>query len=291
MQFRELLDLGDQRLQQAGVAEAELDARILLQAATGKSRTEIYLQANDQVANKDYAAYLSLLERRILREPVAYILGEQEFWSLPFVVSSDVLIPRPETEFLLDRVLTLTDKENFEKGAILDLCCGSGVIAVVLARETGQTIFATDISRKALDVTLLNASKHSVGGKVVGIQGDLLGSFGGKAHRRFSLIVSNPPYVSSGDIKDYLEPEVSGFEPHLALDGGEKGLDLIIKIVTSLTDVLLPGGQLFMEIGADQGEAIRSLFSDIPNSRKKFTGLRVLKDYAGRDRVLCVKRI
>ena len=126
--------------------ESDLDARLLLEYCTGKSRTEIFLDGGSEVNQEIQDSYLLLLERRKKREPVAYILGEQEFWSLPFWVTPDVLIPRPETEFLLDRVFALTDPENFQKGHILDLCCGSGVIAIVLAKETGKIIFASDIS-------------------------------------------------------------------------------------------------------------------------------------------------
>lgn len=291
MQLFELLQVGTKRLNEAGVEAAELDARLLLQAATGKSRTELYLSSDIAVSATQQHQYDFYLQKREKREPIAYILGEQEFWSLSFKVTPDVLIPRPETEFLLDRVLALTDIRNLQQGAILDLCCGSGIIATVMALETGRQIMAADISPLALQLTNENARRHKVVDKVTTIHGDLLSPFIGKDAIGFSLIISNPPYVSSNDVDCNLEPEVSHFEPRLALDGGERGLDLIEKIVASLPEVLLSGGQFFMEIGADQGEAVRSLLvASEKENRKCFHDIAILQDYSGRNRVVCAKR-
>ncbi|NOR25719.1 MAG: peptide chain release factor N(5)-glutamine methyltransferase [Desulforhopalus sp.] len=274
-------------MQTALLPEYDLDARLLLEYCTGKSRTEIFLDGGSEVNQQLLDTYSQLLERRTKREPIAYILGEQEFWSLPFFVTSDVLIPRPETEFLLDRVLALTVSENLQKGPVLDLCCGSGVIATVLAKETGRTIYASDISKKALDVTRKNVKRHSLGSRVVLVQGDLFSHFSEESN--FSLIVSNPPYVSSFDVANSLSPEVGVFEPHLALDGGADGLELIKEIRDGLAKVLGPGGQCFMEIGADQGEAVRLLFLEKVAGLPGFQHVEILVDYAGRDRVVHVR--
>jgi release factor glutamine methyltransferase len=284
MRLIDLLHFGEVELQGAKVTEYELDARLLLEYCTGKSRTEIFLDAGSEVNQEIQESYLLLLGRRKKREPVAYILGEQEFWSLPFSVSPDVLIPRPETEFLLDRVFALTEPENFQKGHILDLCCGSGVIATVLAKETGKTIFASDISSKALEMTKKNSSRHHLGSLVVLVQGNLLSPF--REERKFSLIVSNPPYVSSFDVENSLLPEVVVYEPHLALDGGVRGLERIKEIRDRLPMVLCPGGQCFIEIGADQGAAVRKLFMENVAGRPGFQRVEILVDYAGRDRVV-----
>lgn len=284
MRLIDLLNFGKRELDSVGIAEAELDARLLLEYCTKKSRTEIFLHAKDEVASVTHAAYMRLLMRRKKREPIAYILGEQEFWSLPFWVSPDVLIPRPETEFLLDRVFALTDPENFEKGKILDLCCGSGVIATVLGKETGKEIFALDISSKALLVTQKNAKRHCPKIPIQLIQGDLLSAF--KENGVFSLIVSNPPYVSSFDVSTNLMPEVKEYEPHLALDGGVDGLLLIQKIRETLPTVLCPGGQCFIEIGADQGNLVKTLFQDEKSNLPRFQQVDILVDYAGRDRIV-----
>jgi len=284
MQLIELLHLGEAELQSAQVPDYELEARLLLEHCTGKSRTKIYLDGGCEVQQQLIDTYLLLLERRKKREPIAYILGEQEFWSLPFFVTSDVLIPRPETEFLLDRVLALTLPENTHKGHILDLCCGSGVIATVLAKETGKKIYASDISTKALEVANKNFTRHCLESKVVLIQGNLLSPFSGAGI--ISLVVSNPPYVSSFDIVKNLEPEVAKYEPRLALDGGAMGLEIIKAIREELPVVLCPGGQCFIEIGADQGEAVKQLFLEKRGGLAGFQQVEILVDYAGRDRVL-----
>lgn len=287
MRLVELLQFGEVELHAAQVPESDLEARLLLEYCTGKSRTEIFLDGSSEVQQQLIETYLLLLERRKQREPLAYILGEQEFWSLPFWVTADVLIPRPETEFLLDRVLALTVPENLQKGAVLDLCCGSGVIATVLAKEIGQTIYASDISKKALAVAKKNILRHHLNSQVVLVQGNLLSPY--SVEGKFSLVVSNPPYVSSFDIATNLAPEVVVFEPHLALDGGVKGLDLIKQIRDGLPKVLRPGGQCFIEIGADQGEMVRSLFLKKVAGSPNFQQVEILVDYAGRDRVLHVR--
>ncbi len=284
MRLLEILHLGQTELQRAGVTEYELDARLLLEYCTGKTRSAIFLDGRCTVAQDIVLSYQRLLERRKKREPLAYIVGEQEFWSLLFEVNSDVLIPRPETEFLLDRVLALTDPQNLQKGHILDLCCGSGVIATVLARETGKRIIASDLSHKALRMTKRNAHRHTLDSLVVPVQGNLLAPF--SAIEPFSLIVSNPPYVSSFDVAYTLQPEVVGFEPHMALDGGVRGLELIQQIRDALPLVLCPGGQCFIEIGAGQGAETKRLFLENSAGRIPFQQVEILVDYAGRDRVV-----
>jgi release factor glutamine methyltransferase len=284
MRLIDLLHFGESELNAAGVPEAELNARLLLEYCSAKSRTEIFLSGETEVHREVQESYLRLLERKKNREPIGYILGEQEFWSLPFYVSPDVLIPRPETEFLLDRVFALTDPENFEKGKILDLCSGSGVIATVLGKEIGKTIFAADISYNALEMTRKNAKRHHVDQFVVPVQGHLLSLF--LEHRQFSLIVSNPPYVSSLDVAKNLMPEVEAYEPHLALDGGEWGLERIKEIREGLPMVLCPGGQCFIEIGAEQGNEVRKMFQENVAGRPGFQQVEILVDYAGRDRVV-----
>jgi release factor glutamine methyltransferase len=284
MRLIDLLQFGTSELQKAAILEYENDARLLLEDVLDKSRTELFLAADSPVDRHKCEKYASYLERRKKREPVAYILGEQEFWSLPFYVSPDVLIPRSETEFLLDRVFAKTKPENFSNGRILDLCSGSGVIATILAKETGQTVFAADISWRALQVTQKNATRHSQKNSVQVVLSDLLAAFCDCPV--FSLIVSNPPYVSRFDIDHSLEPEVSCFEPHLALDGGVHGLESIAKIRQELPKVLLDGGQFFMEIGADQGKTVYELFKRKTGLGYEFQHVEILKDYAGRDRVL-----
>ncbi len=284
MQVNEILAEGTELLQKAGVEEYELDARLLLEAVLKKSRTELFLAAREDIGTDDTSSYMTMIRRRATREPVAYMLGEQEFWSLAFTVTPDVLIPRPETEFLLEQVFSLTKPENFEKGCIVDLCCGSGVIAAIIALEKTQTVYAVDLSPQALKVARQNVIRHNLLDRVQLIQGNLLDSFSRKSN--CSLIVSNPPYISHTDVLTNLEPEVGKFEPHLALDGGDRGMDLIEIIYRQLEDVLLPGGQFFMEFGADQGEEIAQLFRGDKGASSFFSTVEIIQDYAGRDRVL-----
>lgn len=284
MSVKELLQSGATELEQAGVVEACNDARLLLENCLGKSRTELFLSAESAVKSDKQVEYRQLIARRKLREPVAYILGECEFWSLPFNVTPDVLIPRPETEFLIDRVLSLTKRENITSGKILDLCCGSGVIAIVLAKETGERIVAMDISTGALHVAKRNAHYNDVVSGIDFVQTDLFSGLLMK--REFSLIVSNPPYVSRFDVDNTLEPEVAFFEPHLALDGGDKGLEVIQKIRYILPLILKPGGEVYIEIGADQGADVVALFREKIKNQPQFEMVEILLDYTGRNRVL-----
>lgn len=284
MRVADVLKWGASELLRAGVEEGELDARLLLEHVLRKTRTELFLAAASNVSSAQMGAYSALISERAERKPVAYILGEQEFWSLPFAVTPDVLIPRPETEFLLEQVLKRVNPSNLQSDRIVDLCCGSGVIATILAKETGKRVVALDISEKALAVTRKNICSHGVDASVLLIQGDLLNPI--KSSGILTLVVSNPPYVSHLDVIENLEPEVSGHEPHLALDGGADGLDLIIRIREQLEKRLASGGELFMEIGADQGKVVKKLFASRSGVSGGFGFVEILNDYAGRNRVV-----
>ncbi|BCL60198.1 release factor glutamine methyltransferase [Desulfomarina profundi] len=284
MHINELLRAGTVALEKADVVSPGTDARVLLQHCLGKNRIELLLHGDENVEESRESFYFKCIARRVNHEPVAYILGQCEFWSLPFNLTNDVLIPRPETEFLLDRVLTIANKENLTRGRILDLCCGSGVISVVLARETGQRILAVDISPEALAVAAMNRDDHALTSRIDLLCSDLCSALCRKT--RFSLIVTNPPYVSTSAIQYSLEKDVAGFEPHLALDGGEKGLDVIGRIRAVMPLMLLPGGEIFMEIGADQGEAVENIFLENETVLPGFVQVKIITDYAGLDRVL-----
>jgi release factor glutamine methyltransferase len=284
MRVVELIRSAVEELAQVGIEGSETDVNLLLGHCLNKTRTELFLAAYEEVPETVCTTFFDLLRRRKRREPLAYILGEREFWSLPFFVSQAVLIPRPETEFLVEQVLIAYRKKTFPKGQILDLCCGSGAIAVVLARELERDVTAVDLSAPALAVAKKNCSRHLPADRVNLIQADLLSAFANK--RMFSLVVSNPPYLSSNDVRQNLEPEVACYEPHLALDGGEHGLDVIERIRDGLPPVMAPGGEIFIEIGADQGEKVRDMFMKPIDSVEIFQNIAILKDYAGRDRVL-----
>ncbi len=274
-----------EQLSRVGIKESiEVDVQLLLCACLKISRTELLLRRGDELSLSQQQDFSKLIERRIAREPVAYIIGNQEFWSLDFFVGPDVLIPRPETEFLLEQVLRHSSDFLSETDQILDLCTGSGVIAVVLAKELARNITGVDISGKALEVARKNCKYHKVEELVQLTESDL---FSGLPKRQqFGLIVSNPPYISTFEVNNSLEPEVAEYEPLLALDGGIDGLALIRKIRAELPCYLRSGGMFFMEFGAALGKQVEDLFSLVGDDGSYFTEVTILKDYAGRDRVL-----
>ena len=286
MRVVDLIRFGVNRLEVAGVEQAALEVELLLGFCLEKSRSGLFLAARVEVNERQEQKFLSLLARRASHEPMAYILGEKEFWSLPFLVTAAVLIPRPETEFLLEAVFAAMKNGQWQPGPVLDLCCGSGVIGIILAREMGRIVTAVDLSTQALQVTRQNAIRHQVVDRLALVQADLLSAFVSRPY--FSLVVSNPPYVGEQELRDGLQPEVACFEPHLALNGGAGGLDIIKRIRTTLPHVLRAGGEFFMEIGAEQGPAVMQLFTN-DDGEQTFERVEVLQDYSGRDRVLHAK--
>ncbi len=284
MHVIDLIHLGIKQLEEAGIDNAALEVDLLLGFCLGKNRTGLLLAAAMEVNKDQEQEFLTLLARRAGHEPTSYLLSEQEFWSLPFLVTPAVLIPRPETEFLLEQVLAVSQHKLWPPGPVLDLCCGSGVIGIILALEMQQPVLAVDLSGQALEVARQNAIRHQVTDRLTLLQADLLSAFVPRPH--FSLIVSNPPYVSSEEMRAGLQPEVDLFEPHLALDGGVRGLEIIARIRESLPQLLIPGGEFFMEIGADQGQEVMQLFHCSVNSEQPFDRIEIMQDYSGRDRVL-----
>lgn len=288
----DLLQQATNRFKQAGIDTPRLDAEVLLAFVLSRTRTQMYLNLGDRIDPDQARNYLQLIERRSRREPIGYITGLCEFWSRPFQVDSAVLIPRPETEVLVELVLA---RSNFfsisdARQHYLDLCCGSGIIAVTIALECGQhfhKMVASDISAEALTVCRRNCISHGVDHKIMLVQADL--ATGMADNPTFTLITANPPYVSRTEMAAGLQQEVIGFEPLLALDGGEEGLDHIRAIIGALPGLLAPGGDFFMEIGADQAIAVRQIFA-APNTLGLFDSIEVFSDYAGRDRVVHARR-
>lgn len=274
-------------LEEAGVEQADLECVLLLGYILGLSRTEVYLRGDLVLDEKSRTQFMEYIHRRANREPLAYIIGEQEFWSLSFSVNDDVLIPRPETEFLLEVVFEYLKCHNLAVERCIDLCCGSGVIAVVLARQLGATVLAIDRSSHALAVTRENSRRHHVADAVMVLCSDLLAAV--RPDCVFPLIVSNPPYVSRGALEGELAPEVARYEPRLALDGGVDGLDVVRRIACDAGSLLAPGGMFFMECGADQGEAVEAIFAEAALRGRFYEQCSILQDYSGRDRVLLAR--
>lgn len=283
----ELLQKSAAVLDAAGVESSAIDAELLLGHCLGMSRTELYLNTQSSLSSTSLSQFQAMLNRREQREPLAYILGVQEFWSLDFLVTPDVLIPRPETEQLLEKVIAFQNDLQSDSGLLVDLCCGSGAIAVVLAKELQRKVLAIDISSKALCVARANCKKHNVSHLVSFLQSDLLTAL--RPVSELSCVVTNPPYVSREEMEEGLQPEVNLYEPHLALDGGRKGLEIIQRMQKQLLVRMAPGGNLFMEIGSDQGQEICQMFSTKEPERLSFSDVSVQKDYAGHDRIFQAK--
>jgi release factor glutamine methyltransferase len=273
-----------QRLADAGVAEPEIEAALLLGYVLSYSRSRFFLALEQEIPPPQLALFATLLSRRLLREPLAYLTGEQEFWSLPFAVSRQVLIPRPETEELLEKILATVRQEGLPSGPVLDLGVGSGAITVVLARELPERlVFGADLSLAALKVARGNSLRHQVQARIFLVNSDWLTAI--KQERRFALVVSNPPYIAAA-VLDTLQPEVRDFEPHRALNGGADGLSDIRALAAQVHRVMLAGGLFFMEIGADQQEAVLKIFSSFP----EYDRLQVHPDLAGLPRIFQARR-
>ncbi|WP_456473548.1 peptide chain release factor N(5)-glutamine methyltransferase [Desulfolithobacter sp.] len=270
--------------QDPDIENPELDARLLVQHVTGLGRTELFLQGDRPVSREESDRLQQLLHRRLRREPLQYLLGSCEFWSRTFLVSPAVLIPRPETEFLLEHALSTLRKAPLA-GPVVDLCTGSGVIAVILALELGLPVIGVDISLDALVMARKNVLLHDLSDRISLVGGDLLSWC--RPGTGLGCIVSNPPYVKDDDIQT-LQPEVRDWEPLLALSGGERGLDIIERIILEGADRLAPDGWLFLEIGADQGGSVLDLLDTAAPNR--FVEVRVVKDWADRPRVLQARK-
>ncbi|MCC6847966.1 MAG: peptide chain release factor N(5)-glutamine methyltransferase [Deltaproteobacteria bacterium] len=242
-----------------GIASARLDAELLLAEVLGTDRIGVYLRFDRPLAGTEVDAYRALVKRRGGGEPVAHLLGRREFWSRSFVVTPDVLVPRPETELVVERALAAADAAGGRARPlrILDLGTGSGALAVTLAAELPQAdVTAVDASPAALAVAGRNAAALGVAARTRFLASDWTTALAAAA--RFDLVVSNPPYVPSGDLAD-LPPEVRR-EPTLALDGGPDGLAAYRRIAAEAARVLAPGGALVCEVGAGQAAAVAALF-------------------------------
>nr|WP_321466738.1 peptide chain release factor N(5)-glutamine methyltransferase [uncultured Desulfobulbus sp.] len=272
-----LLQSAAAQLTEVALEDADLEARLLLQFVTTFDRTQLVLRSTEELAESVITRYQSLIDQRCQRIPLQHLTGLQEFWSLELIVSPAVLIPRPETEFLVEQVLEAMPRDHDQ--LVLDMCTGSGAIALVLARELGCRVVAVDLSLDALAIAQGNRGKYQLQAQVDLVQSDLFAGL--HPASRFDCIVSNPPYIVEAEI-DGLDPEVARFEPRMALSGGENGLDCIGRIIDAAPDFLQPGGWLFMEIGADQKAAVERL---LRASRGPFEQIEVLADYAGRPRV------
>jgi release factor glutamine methyltransferase len=271
-----------QTLSAAGCDTPRLDAEVLLAHVLGQDRAWLYAHPEYSLDPNQLGDYQALIARRAEREPVAYLTGHKEFFGLDFVVTPGVLIPRPETERLVEIALQMLEAgSSSETPAIVDVGTGSGAIAVALATHAPATrVVAADISAAALVVARRNAIRHGVAGRVDFLQSDLLASLKGPFH----LIVANLPYLSRADLAA-APPEVARWEPRLALEAGPDGLADIRRLLAMAASRLRPAGALLAEIGAGQGADVLAL----ANQHFPRATVEIAQDYAGLDRVLIAR--
>lgn len=268
--YRELLEEGKHILAQAEIVDAECDAWLLLEHVSGMNRAQFFLHQQDTVPDELEADYRGMLRKRAEHIPLQHLTGTQEFMGLEFQVSPDVLIPRQDTELLVEKLLP-----HIQGKRVLDVCTGSGCIAISLAvLGKPKQMDAVDLSEKALIQAGKNAKR--LGADVSFYRSDMLDKING----RYDVIVSNPPYIAS-DVVDELMPEVQEHEPRMALDGGADGFDLYRRLLAQAPERLLSGGLLAVEIGYDQREAVMELFRE-----QRFTDVYCDRDLCGNDRVV-----
>ncbi len=295
LSVKEILNIGQRRLQDAGVSDADLDCKLLYCFMRNITRTQLILMYQNVLEDRLCDEYFRLIDERASGKPLQYITGTQEFMGLEFDVNESVLIPRQDTETMVEDVISVI-KDGALRGEslegtgrrewdILDLCTGSGAIGISLAKLlTGVKVNVTcsDVSKAALEVARKNAGKLGVSKNIKFAEGDMFASFDGRfKKKKFDLIVSNPPYIES-DVIPTLQTEVKDHEPMSALDGGEDGLDFYRIIAGEAGGFLKKRGVLFLEIGCDQGNAVRELLTEAGG----YSDIRCLKDLAGRDRII-----
>lgn len=285
MTLAEAINRAAAGLSDRGIPNARLDAELLLRHVLGRDRAWILTHIQDALDGEHEAIFDSLISRRANREPLQYITGTQEFWGLDFIVTPDVLIPRPETELIIES--SLQAMAGTPSPLIVDLCTGSGCIAVSLAKELPSSrILATDSSEKAVAVARLNARKHQVADRIRFLHGDLfepleeLDILG-----KVDILVSNPPYVPAG-LMSILQPEVRDHEPETALLAGPEGTEIHVRIISTAPRYLRTQGSLIMEMGIGQATAVGQMI----RASGAYHSAEVLKDLAGIERVIIAKR-
>ncbi len=280
IQIQDALARAIQTLRNNGVESPRLDAELLLAHTLSTNRAIVLAWPERLLAPKELASYRALIARRVAREPLAYIVGHREFYDLDLVVDSRVLIPRPETELLIERALKIAQKKATPL-LVADVGSGSGALAVTLAVHLPQaTVYALDGSAGALAVTAENARRNGVTERVHCLQGDLLEPL----LQMVDLVAANLPYVTTAEWQD-LPPEIHDYEPRGALDGGPDGLCLMRRLLATAGAYLRPGGAILLEVGASQGAKVTAL------AHQHYPGamVRLYQDYAGLDRLVAVE--
>lgn len=260
------------------VGSPRMNAETLLMFVLGCDRAYLYAHPERKLTGDEENRYNATITERATGKPAQYITGHQEFWGIDFIVTPAVLIPRPETEHIIETVLELARAHNF--GRIADVGTGSGCIAIALAREfPGARLSAVDISPEALEIARANAARHEVGDRIAFAESDLLAAL---PPASFDLVVSNPPYVGETE-RDKVQKQVREFEPRVAVFSGEQGLDIYRRLIPQAHAALVPGGWLAMEMGYSVEQAVRELLAGWDN-------VRVTHDLQGIPRVIAAQR-
>jgi release factor glutamine methyltransferase len=286
--IKDLLKVTSEFLGKKGIESPRLSAEILLAHQLMITRVDLYLNFDKPLERTEIAGYRALIKRRLNREPIQYITGRQEFWSMDFLVGPQALIPRPESELLVEEALRLAKERRASEHLglkILDLGTGCGALAISIASELEEaSVWASDISQDALEVARLNAKRHGVEGQIEFVWGDLWEPFKALS-LTFDMIISNPPYIASDEIRS-LMPEVRDHEPMLALDGGVKGINYIEKIILAGAGYLNSEGWLLVEMDPEQTPAALGLIGETGC----YSEAGRVKDYSHRYRVVWARR-
>ena len=274
MQILKLINSGSKQLKIYNIGTSRLDSEILLAKILNKKREELLTNLNQKVTTQTVQNFNKLIARRSSKEPIAYIFKEKEFWSKIFFVDKNTLIPRPETELMVEKIIKIFEKQKIR---ILDIGTGTGCILIsILSELRNSSGVGVDISQKAIQMAVKNSKKHGLTSKIKFYRK----SFTEIYNHKFDLIVSNPPYIRSQDIKN-LEEDIKKFEPKLALDGGNDGLDVIKKVIYKSKSILKFKGMLALEIGNEQIKKVSKILID-----NNFRIRSEVKDY--KNNVRCV---
>ena len=279
MNIFEAIKKGDAILREIGIKSHKIDSEILMSRVIKKNRADIILNSKNELSQKDYNLYENLIIQRSKQKPIAHLTGKKEFWKYEFSVTKDVLIPRPDTEIIVEKTLKLTKNKN--KLKILEIGIGSGCILLSILKER-KNFYGTgiDISKKTIEICKINCKNLGLSSRVKLLKTDIDNFRYGK----YDLIISNPPYIKKFDLK-YLEKEVSFYEPKPALDGGLDGLSELKKVILNSSKLIKRNGKLVLEIAFDQAESVKSILK-----QNEFYINEIIKDLSKKNRCIISTR-
>ena len=279
MNIFEAIKKGDAILREIGIKSHKIDSEILMSRVIKKNRADIILNSKNELSQKDYNLYENLIIQRSKQKPIAYLTGKKEFWKYEFSVTKDVLIPRPDTEIIVEKTLKLTKNKN--KLKVLEIGIGSGCILLSILKER-KNFYGTgiDISKKTIEICKINCKNLGLSNRVKLLKTDIDNFRYGK----YDLIISNPPYIKKFDLK-YLEKEVSFYEPKPALDGGLDGLSELKKVILNSSKLIRRNGKLVLEIAFDQAESVKSILK-----QNEFYINEIIKDLSKKNRCIISTR-